>query len=90
MHIHHNPIANVSAQIHSAPAAAQRATETRRKLLNGTASMKEGGDDEFAGEISSIARWSEDNSEKRKQSSSCQRQNPGEEESEVNPVSVWA
>jgi len=98
MHIHHNPMASGNPGIHSASAAekaaaAQRAAETRRKLLRSAAQIKGGVDGTVdAGEIFMIGKWSHDHTGggakqfHHKQQSSQQE----DEGSEAKPTSMWA
>ena len=94
MHIHHNPTTSGNSGIHSAAAAekaaaAQRAAETRHKLLKRAANIDGTLD---AGELFMVGRWSEDNAGKR-ESQQQRLGNEGdssEEETGINPISVWA
>jgi hypothetical protein len=94
MHIHHNPMTPGNSGIHSASAAekaaaAQRATETRRKLLKSAAQLDGASD---AGEIFMIGKWSDDPADQRQKRSPHQQQKnqPDDEGSEANPISIWA
>jgi hypothetical protein len=81
-------------RVHSAgavekAAAAQRASETRRKLLRGAAQI-DGAPD--AGEILVVGKWSDDpTGQPQRQSRNPQQNNqPVDEGSGVKPISVWA
>jgi hypothetical protein len=94
MHIHHNPMTPGNIVTHSAAAAgkaaaAQRATETRRKLLKSAAHV----DGTLnAGELFMVSGWSEDQRgqrERQQQHSHADAEAP-EETSGVMLISVWA
>jgi len=94
MHIHQNPMTTGNTGIHSAgaaekAAAAQRAAETRRKLLKSAAHVDGTLD---AGQLFMIGKWSEESAGGReKQSPPRQRNNqPDSEASDAKPISVWA
>ena len=94
MHIHHSPITSGNAGIHSASAAekaaaAQRATETSRKLLKSAAQIDGALD---AGELFMVGKWSEEPSGERQKHPHHQQPNsqPEDEGSEAKPISVWA
>jgi hypothetical protein len=94
MHIHHNPMMSGNAGIHSAgaaekAAAAQRAAETRRKLLKGAAQMDGTLD---TGELFMVGKWSDDPTGQRERHSRTREQNNQleDEGSGVKPISVWA
>ncbi len=94
MHIHHNPVMSGNAGIHSAgaaekAAAAQRAAETRRKLLKSAAQIDGTLD---AGELFMVGRWSEEHSGEREKRSHNQQQSsqPDDGDSGAKPISVWA
>ncbi len=94
MHIHHNPMTSGNAGIHSASAAekaaaAQRASETRRKLMKSAAKVDGTLD---LGEIFRVGKSSEDPGGRSQKHSRNREQNiqPDDEGSAVKPISVWA
>jgi hypothetical protein len=94
MHIHHNPITQGSAGIHSASAAeraatAQRAADTRRKLLRNAAQI-DGSQD--VGQLFMLDAWSERHPGRNIQQPPRPKQDDRatEKESGAKPISVWA
>ena len=92
MHIHVNPINTNMANLHSATAfsAAQRASETRKKLMKSAVKIE--------GELDSeasfmIGQWSEEGSRQRQSENHDHVPNKdqiAEEELTHTPVSIWA
>ncbi len=93
MHIHHNPMTSGNAGIYSVAAAekaaaAQRASETRRKLLKSAAHIDGALD---AGELFMSGKWlDESTGQREKQPPPRLRgaQTP-EDELGVKPISLW-
>jgi hypothetical protein len=93
MHIHGNPINTNMANLHSAAAdkaaAAQRASETRKKLMKSPVKIE--------GELDSeasfmIGQWSEEGSRQRQSENHDHIPNKTQitEEQTDTPVSIWA
>jgi len=98
VHINHNPIANVPAGIHSAgaaekAAAAQRATETRRKLMKSAGQTEVDAEEPFdAGGFLIVGKWSEQAAQQRERPATSHKQDAQmvEDDLPATPISVWA
>jgi hypothetical protein len=97
MHIHHNPMTPEPAGVHSAAAekmaAAQRASETRRKLMKSASQIEGEGDGSLdAGQIVMISKWSEEpeGRQQRQQPRPQQEALSADEQRSGKPISVWA
>ena len=91
MHIHHNPMTSGNAGIHSAAAAeaAQRADETRLKLLKNAAHLDGKLD---AGELFMVGKWLDGSTGQRERQPPPRQQGAqtAEDESAVKAISLWA
>jgi len=94
MHIHHSQMTPTPTGVHSAAAAkaaaAQRALETRRKLLKSAFQIEE---EMGAGEVLRIGGWSEQESGRGRQHPPSHSPNSAlnpEDEPEKQPISFWA
>jgi len=94
MHIHHSQMTPTPAGVHSAAAekaaAAQRALETRRKLLKSAFQIEE---EMGAGEVLRIGGWPEQESgrgHQRPPSRAASSAARSEDEPEEQPISFWA
>jgi hypothetical protein len=99
MHVHGNPMTSNGANLHSAAAAekaasAQRARETRKKLIKTGEGAGWGTDDELNPEAGlMVGRWTEGGSpDGRRQERGDRPAKPqtADEEPASRPVSVWA
>jgi hypothetical protein len=98
VHIHPNPIASVSVGVHSAgaaekAAAAQRAAETRRKLMKRAGQIEaEAAESLDADGLRIVGKWSEEGSSQRKRPAPIHKQGAqtGGDRPGPTPISVWA